>query len=61
MVGEDKIFRGYRWINGVPLNKSNPDLLVNFLDYWEIREGKEFNFSYAMFDFSGDQSLKLEV
>jgi transposase len=46
VVGADKIVRGYRWINGVPLNKSHPDLLVNFLDYWEIREGKEFNFSW---------------
>ena len=46
VVGDDEIVRGYRWINGVPLNKSNPDLLVNFLDYWEIRDGKEFNFSW---------------
>jgi len=47
VVGDDKIVRGYRWINGVPLNKSNPDLLVNFLDYWEIRDGKEYNFSWV--------------
>lgn len=46
VVGDDEIVRGYRWINGVPLNKSNPDLLVNFLDYWEIRDGEEFNFSW---------------
>jgi hypothetical protein len=46
VLGEDKILRGYRWINEIPLNKSHPDLLVNFLDYWEIREGKEFNFSW---------------
>jgi hypothetical protein len=45
-LGEDKILRGYRWINEIPLNKSHPDLLVNFLDYWEIRDGKEFNFSW---------------
>ena len=45
-LGDDKILRGYRWINEIPLNKSHPDLLVNFLDYWEIREGKEFNFSW---------------
>ena len=46
VLGEDKILRGYRWINEIPLNKSHPDLLVNFLDYWEIRDGKEFNFSW---------------
>ena len=44
--GSDGILRGYRWVNQIPLNKSHPDLEVNFLDYWEIREGKEFNFSW---------------
>ncbi|MBK8753085.1 MAG: hypothetical protein IPL99_16305 [Candidatus Competibacteraceae bacterium] len=47
VLGEDQVLRGYRWINDIPLNKSHPDLLVNFLDYWEIREGKEFNFSWV--------------
>lgn len=46
VVGDDKIVRGYRWINNIPLNKSHPDLRVNFLDYWEIRDGIEFNFSW---------------
>ena len=44
--GKDGIVRGYRWMNGLPLNKSHPDILVNYLDYGEIREGKEFNFSW---------------
>jgi hypothetical protein len=26
----------FRWHNGVPLNESNPDTLVNVLEYWEI-------------------------
>ena len=26
----------FRWVNRVPLNKSHPHLLVNFLEYWEI-------------------------
>ena len=47
VLGDDKILRGYRWINDIPLNKSHPDLQVNFLDYWEIRDGKEFNFSWV--------------
>ncbi|HRX70900.1 MAG TPA: transposase, partial [Candidatus Competibacteraceae bacterium] len=46
-MGDDKILQGYWWINEIPLNKSHPDLLVNFLDYWEIRDGKEFNFSWV--------------
>ena len=47
VLGDDQILRGYRWINQIPLNKSHPDLRVNFLDYWEIRDGKEFNFSWV--------------
>ena len=47
VLGDDKILHGYRWINDIPLNKSHPDLQVNFLDYWEIRDGKEFNFSWV--------------
>jgi len=31
---------------GVAVNKSHPDILVNYLDYWELREGKEYNFSW---------------
>ena len=26
----------FRYINGVPLNKSHPDLLVNYLEYMEV-------------------------
>jgi hypothetical protein len=44
--GKDGIVRGYRWMNGLPFNKSHPDIRVNYLDYWEIREGKESNFSW---------------
>jgi len=29
-----------RFLNQVSLNKSNQDLLVNFLEYWEIKDGK---------------------
>jgi len=40
-TGKDGITRGYRFINEVALNKSNPDVLVNYLDYWEVRDGKQ--------------------
>jgi hypothetical protein len=45
-IGQDGVVRGYRFVNEVPLNKSHPDILVNYLDYWEIRKGKEYNFSW---------------
>ncbi|MCP5496166.1 MAG: transposase [Leptospiraceae bacterium] len=38
----------FRFINGVPLNSSNMDLLVNFLEYWEIdKKGKILHFAWV--------------
>lgn len=38
----------YRFVNGVSLNKSNPDILVNVLEYWQIDgDGKEIRFSWV--------------
>lgn len=33
--------RGYRWINGLVLNASHPERRVNYLEHWEIIDGKE--------------------
>jgi len=30
----------FRFINQVPLNKSNQDLLVNFIEYWQVEDGE---------------------
>jgi hypothetical protein len=38
----------FRWVNQVELNESNPDVLVNFLEYWEIsKDGKIQTFSWV--------------
>jgi len=37
----------FRWLCQVPLNDSHPHLLVNFLEYWEIKEGKVQYFSWV--------------
>lgn len=37
---DKKKFHFFRWMNGLPINKSHKDLLVNVLEYWEVR-GKE--------------------
>lgn len=38
----------YRWVNQVPLNDSHPNLLVNFLEYWEISpQGKKQYFTWV--------------
>jgi hypothetical protein len=38
---------GYRWVNGLSLNQSHPDLKVNFLEYWEIENGEERIWSWV--------------
>ena len=37
---EDGTIRRYNYINNIPLNASNSDLLVNFLEYWEEKKWK---------------------
>jgi len=38
----------YRFLNQVPLNQSNPDLLVNFLEYWQVgKDDKITRFSWV--------------
>lgn len=34
------VLHHFRWHNGVPLNESHPDVLVNVLEYWEIHATK---------------------
>lgn len=38
----------FHFINNVPLNESNPDLLVNFLEYWEITAKGEKHFAWVL-------------
>lgn len=37
---EDDTTRQFCYLNQVPLNQSNPDLLVNYLEYHELKEGQ---------------------
>ena len=43
------ITHAFRFVNDVPLNKSNQDTLVNFLEYWEVNTdtGEEQRFSWV--------------
>lgn len=47
-----KIKHLFHFINGVPLNKSNPDLLVNFLEYGEETDGKILRYFSWITDFT---------
>ena len=50
-----KMVHRFSFLNQVPLNKSNQDLLVNFLEYWEVTPGKVQHFSWIT-DFTVTQN-----
>jgi hypothetical protein len=37
----------FRFLNQAPLNESNPELLVNFVEYWEIKGPQTQHFSWV--------------
>jgi len=37
----------FRFVNNVPLNASNPDVRVNFIEYWEMGQDKVQHFSWV--------------
>ena len=43
----DNIVHKFRFINQVPLNASNKDILVNFVEYWETTPKKTLHFSWV--------------
>jgi len=55
-----KITHRYRFLNDVPLNKSNQDVRVNFMEYWEITEKKTKHFSWIT-DFHITQGNAYEI
>lgn len=46
-VDSPKQERGYRWINGLVLNASHPERLVNYLEHWELVDGRERIWSWV--------------
>lgn len=49
------IIHRFRWLNQVPLNESNQDVLINFLEYWEVGPKKIRHFSWIT-DFTISQT-----
>ena len=43
----EDIVHQFRFINQVPLNASNQDLLVNFVEYWQTTPKKTMHFSWV--------------
>jgi hypothetical protein len=57
---QDGIIHRFRWINQMPLNESNPDMLVNFLEYWQVGIEKTRHFSWITdFTISQDNAYLL--
>jgi hypothetical protein len=44
---EGGVLHRFSFINQMPLNKSNPDILVNFVEYWETSKDKTQHFSWV--------------
>ena len=56
VTGKDGTLYGYRFVNNIPLNKTHPDLKVNFPGHWIIKpKGKRLLFSWVT-----DITLNLE-
>jgi hypothetical protein len=45
VTDEHEVIHRFRFVNAVPLNQSHPELVVNFLDYWEVHEEQVLHFS----------------
>ena len=43
---EGKVIHRFRWINQVPLNEANQEVLVNFLEYWEVGPKRTQHFTW---------------
>lgn len=46
-IEREGVTHRFCFMNDVPLNASNPDVRVNFLEYWEIKAGKTRHFSWV--------------
>ncbi len=46
-IREGGVLHRFRFFNQVPLNASNQELLVNFVEYWEISNKKTQHFSWV--------------
>lgn len=50
----DGVIHRFHFLNDAPLNESNADVRVNFLEYWEVKPGKTKHFSWVT-DFTIDR------
>lgn len=46
-IEKDGVTHRFRFLHDIPLNESNPDVRVNFLEYWEIKGDKRRHFTWV--------------
>lgn len=46
LVEEEGVTHRFRWVNGLSLNQQHPECQINFLEYWEERNGKTRHFTW---------------
>jgi hypothetical protein len=59
-VQKEGVIHRFRFLNDVPLNESNADVRVNFLEYWEVKGGKTQHFTWIT-DFTISQNNAYEL
>lgn len=59
-IEEEGVIHRFHFLNDVPLNESNADVRVNFIEYWEIKPGKTQYFSWIT-DFTITQNNGYEI
>ena len=59
-IEKDGVIHRFCFKNDVPLNESNTDVRVNFLEYWEIKSGQTRHFSWVTdFTITGKNAFNL--
>ena len=59
-VKKEGVIHRFQFLNDTPLNKSNTDVRVNFLEYWEIKGDKTKHFTWVT-DFEIDQNNAFDL
>lgn len=54
-IEKDGVIHRFHYLNDAPLNESNPEVRVNFLEYWEIKGKKSQHFTWVT-DFTISQT-----
>ena len=60
-IQDGELIHRFRWMHSVPLNDSRSDCVVNFIEYWEIKDGKEVRHFSWVTDLTVDASTLIPI